>query len=639
MNVDVFSSILCFIPDTKTIYTVLDALPKSHELFPTALARLWQLPICLDAWDAQTCAISLEVVDFLLHEDPNHESLAKSIRHLVVCAEREPLPPRYDDDYGGYVRHMSLIYTTSSPAAVIDWDLDVRKLYEKLPSLFRGLRNLQSLDYHTDPGSSWALSGEHAEALRHLRRFNTLAVDCALRSRETSLGEILAAVTDGAERKQLDTRSHSLDPFLSSIGPTLSSLELRHINQSFLALVVDSVDSFSSYHALEHLKVDITKVVWAPWGWDGGQSPFTFLGFPSVTRLDLIVSDEILFRAARSRSQTGPLDMVHCHLLTELTIDVRHSTISWMASRPYYQYESTIELFKALSPSEFPILSRLEIKDNARNTTRHFWNNEDNRHRREQLEPGRYYTGLVPRFLGAISSGFLPKLRDLWVDEKILFPPYWANKAVHVQNLFDPDKGLHPEYIVWEEVLRATFRKTQTLRVGFGPMNHVDAKLVLDICNPDILKQFGFEWNWKYNGRKKPLSPQLLEQFSRFPKLTDVHILFPRPGFIRPGRPDPTVNARTYQDVKSIFSCNERICRVGIGNSVVWERHPNDPAEILLVSDGSVAPNSAVPKFYHAGYMARAGVEAPDSDNAASPRPRRKEEIGRLRDLLERILT
>ncbi|KAK7008065.1 hypothetical protein R3P38DRAFT_3027257 [Favolaschia claudopus] len=600
MNADVFSSILCFISDTKTIYIVLDALPKSHELFPFALVRLWQLPICLDAWDAQTCAVSQQVVDYLLHEDPNHQALAKSIRHLVVCIEREHPPPPQNRRR-----------RREPPPPPKDWDLDVWQLHERLPSFFRGLRNLESLDYHTYPGVSWPLSGEHAEALRHLERFRTLAVDCALRSRER---EIPAAAGHGNLSAVYDAEIWDLDPFLSIIGPTLSSLELRRINRSFF-LLVECDDWFSSYQALEHLTIDITEGVW---DWDGGGSPamgaspaftFPFLGFPSVTRLDLVVCDKTL-----SGAQTGPMNMVHCHLLTELTIDVRHS-IFWMA------YEA-IELFEALSPSEFPILSRLEIKDNTRNTSRHFWNNEDNHNRWDR--PGRHYVGFVPRFLGSISSGFLPKLRDLWVDEKVLIALPSA-----VQKVLDPD-NLHPQSIGWRDALRATFQKMQSLRVGFGPLNHGDAKLVLDICNPDMLKQFGFEWNWKYYGPEEPISPQLLEQFSKFPKLTDVHILFPRPGLLLPGTPDPIVDARTHED---------RICRVGIGNSVVWERHPDDPAEILLVSDGSVAPNSAVPKFYHAGYMAKAGVEFPDSDNAVPPRPQRGEEIGRLRDLLERILT
>jgi hypothetical protein len=102
----------------------------------------------------------------------------------------------------------------------------------------------------------------------------------------------------------------------------------------------------------------------------------------------------------------------------------------------------------------------------------------------------------------------------------------------------------------------------------------------------------------------QPLSPALLAHLARFPKLTDVHILFPRPETQVCGAPNPTIDHIALADVASIFRCNPRISRVGIGNSVVWERHPGGlqfenrtasrldtatPA-ILLVSDGSAAP-------------------------------------------------
>jgi hypothetical protein len=104
--------------------------------------------------------------------------------------------------------------------------------------------------------------------------------------------------------------------------------------------------------------------------------------------------------------------------------------------------------------------------------------------------------------------------------------------------------------------------------------------------------------------------------------------------------PDTVVDARTLDDISSIFKCNGSICRVGIGNSVVWERHPTEgPSAILLVSDGSMAPNPAVSKFYHAGYMPKYDAQADNSDNANPPRPVRGAEIEQLRDMLHKIMT
>jgi hypothetical protein len=120
--------------------------------------------------------------------------------------------------------------------------------------------------------------------------------------------------------------------------------------------------------------------------------------------------------------------------------------------------------------------------------------------------------------------------------------------------------------------------------------------------------------------------------------LTDVHILFPRPETHISGQPDPNIDAQTLDDVASIFGCNGSISRVGIGNSLVWERRPSEPSGILLVSDGSIAANPAVPSFYHAGYVAKHRKE--DLwQNAIPRRPDRGAEIEQLRSLLEKIVT
>ncbi|KAJ6459618.1 hypothetical protein C8R45DRAFT_553430 [Mycena sanguinolenta] len=294
------------------------------------------------------------------------------------------------------------------------------------------------------------------------------------------------------------------------------------------------------------------------------QFTFPFLGFPSVKRFDLVVCDQTI-----SGRHKGPMKMVYSHILTELNLDVRHS-VFWMAFK-------WIHLFEHLSPWDFPELSRLEIKDHTRNTVRYSWEPQHG----EWERPGRAYFGLVP-FLGSISAGSLPKLSRLWVDEKSLLPPAlipldemesirpgWSVHELRERAPTPSDGSLN--LVPWWEALGAAFKQFESLRVGFGAMTHQDVEPILGLCDPTKLTQFGFEWDWRQYGRDEPLSPSLLEQLARFPKLTDVHILFPRPGTHLPGTPDPVVDAQTVSGVKSIFDCNGSICRVGIGNSVVWE--------------------------------------------------------------------
>ncbi|KAJ7139128.1 hypothetical protein C8R44DRAFT_975076 [Mycena epipterygia] len=372
---------------------------------------------------------------------------------------------------------------------------------------------------------------------------------------------------------------------------------------------------FASYHALEHLKIDITEGVW---DWTGGGSPsmgassdfqFPRLGFPSVKHFELVVCDRTL-----GNPRTGPLNLVHSKLFTELSIDVRYS-VWWCTT-------GVVHLFESLSPLDLPALARLEIEDNTRNTARHYWDPADNWRLRWEHK-GRTYHGLT----------------NLWVDEQVLISP----NICTVEALLD-SKSEESANVLWRETLQAAFGQLESLRVGFGAITHIEANLILGLCDPTKLTQFGFEWNWWHYGADESISAELLACLSLFPKLTDVHFLFPRPGTQLSGIPDPVVDARTLNDVTSIFGCNETICRIGIGNSMVWERHPSaGPSKLLLVSDGNAVPNPAVPKFFHAGYLFKpepsSSTIADASDNVNLPRPARGEEIEQLRDLLQRILT
>ncbi|KAJ7457604.1 hypothetical protein B0H11DRAFT_2062779 [Mycena galericulata] len=499
-------------------------------------------------------------------------------------------------------------------------------IQRRLPDLLQRSVNLESLDYHSFPG--YAMQSTHFQPLQHLERLRSFAADCALGSRQVEIPASPGySAAPGGLSAQYDAEIWDIGPFLSTIGPTIAALELRHVNSTMFTVLKGQKDLFLSCHALEYLKMDITEGVW---DWNGGGSPamgaspafiFPHLGFPSVKRFELVVCDQTL-----QNSQMGPLNLVHCNLLTELSLDVRYSV--WWAD-----WWDKVKLFEALSPLNLPALSRLEIKDHARNTERHYWDPEDNRLRWKH--PGRAYLGFVPSFLGSIRTGHLPNLSSLWVDEKVLLLPHPS-----AQDLLDITSE-DPETTLWTQALRAAFGQLESLRVGFGPITPLTAALILNLCDPNKLTQFGFEWKWSDYGRDEPISTDLLAHLARFPKLSDVHILFPRPQTQLNGLPNPSIDRTTLNDVTSIFRCNGSISRVGIGNSVVWERHPSDgTSAVLLVSDGSAAPDPALSKFFHAGFIPKDfDSESVDpSDNFIPPRPDRGEEIEQLRDLLARIL-
>lgn len=166
-----------------------------------------------------------------------------------------------------------------------------------------------------------------------------------------------------------------------------------------------------------------------------------------------------------------------------------------------YTNFNPIKLFESLSPWDFPELLRLEIKDNNSNTSRYYWDPDDDDERVWRFEE-REYPGLVPSFLGSMRAGSLPKLDSLWVDEKTLIP-----RNSSLQHLLDADVVLfsstndEPSGVVWREALGAAFHRLKSLRIGFGAITHPDAELILRLCDPTKLTQFGFEWNWSAYGQ------------------------------------------------------------------------------------------------------------------------------------------
>ncbi|KAJ6521787.1 hypothetical protein DFH09DRAFT_1424460 [Mycena vulgaris] len=253
----------------------------------------------------------------------------------------------------------------------------------------------------------------------------------------------------------------------------------------------------------------------------------------------------------------------------------------------------------------------------------------------------RHFLGLVPQFLGVVLAGDLPKLTTLWfwLPERALLPANDSGAAydaayefLSVQQLWeqelweaetDPISTLVPiAKVRWREYLHAALEQLESLRVGFGPVEATDVGLLLGTCDPEKLIQFGFEWNWRAYGHEEPISPALLAHLARFPSHGRAHSLSPP----RRGALLHLHRRRAHHQRRRGYFRLQSICRVGIGNSVVWERHyapqPSGvPPAILLVSDGSYG-------------------EAPwVQDNGWTPgRPKRGPEIKNLLDLMQRIL-
>ena len=54
------------------------------------------------------------------------------------------------------------------------------------------------------------------------------------------------------------------------------------------------------------------------------------------------------------------------------------------------------------------------------------------------------------------------------------------------------------------ELLRGAFKRLESLRVGFGPLNATWVAAVLSHCDHTNLKAFGFDWEWQ-PGSNKPV--------------------------------------------------------------------------------------------------------------------------------------
>lgn len=155
-----------------------------------------------------------------------------------------------------------------------------------------------------------------------------------------------------------------------------------------------------------------------------------------------------------------------------------------------------IKLFKALSATDYSSLVHLELRDDVWDGTRWSWGPPDTANFNEL---GRVYLG-IHEFISA-----LPCLRHLWVNERCLVVPMDISDAWDY-HLYDTSNQENKRRTIespqWG-MLAQTFQKLESLRVGFGPMDSRWVAEVLKLCNPKLLGQFGFDWDWRAFGKEQ----------------------------------------------------------------------------------------------------------------------------------------
>ncbi|GLB44448.1 hypothetical protein LshimejAT787_1700750 [Lyophyllum shimeji] len=592
---DIVSHILSYIYDSETLHVILRSVPPAHPLFILALKRLCQLP-----WP-------------LSFDEFGPSDMFRAFDLLIKSAEpsTQPFP------FVNALRHL-----------VIESGSKKTALREGLVDLFRVTRNLRVLDWCGEIGPS----KEELTVLHGHQSLEDFRVDCGSTTNSYS-----------------DESWEEIEDLVSTLGPSLTSLDLRKVNLKMYKYLESHRALFPSYRSLERLSLDLTEGVW---DWNGLGSPqagassafqFVNLGFPSVKEVEMRVGDLTI-----SGERAGPMDLINWENLVSLGLFVDPCIF------PSSIFD--ISLFKALRPSQFPSLARLEIRDTVRNTSPWKWP-DDPEDARGWHESSRCYWGLVPHFLASVRSGFLPNLAHLWVNEKVLCMPKGSGPDEYppefygVGELWTPTPGVDEDEDEgkrkreWVGILRDVLGRLESLRVGFGPMSARDVGLVLGCCSPDKLAQFGFQYKWEVADRESVIPSALLEHLSRLPKLADVHVLQIRPGTQDVYRsPLRSENGRTLDDIAAIFKSNPNVCRVGWGQNTVWERRSfpaatEEPDEFILAHDGFKDPRlvvegpGAVPRFYDIG-----PIDAYYGEVQFEPRPAPTKEIRELKDLLTRIL-
>ncbi|KAG5642302.1 hypothetical protein DXG03_003046 [Asterophora parasitica] len=607
LNEDVFSHILSFIYDIHTLHTLLACIPPTHQYFIVVLRRRCALPIPLACDDSSASADTERVLDLLTSSQFSNNipltslqtSITSVLRHLVIESGSPPLRPR------------------------------IVALRKRLTHLFEITPKLEVLDWCGQVGPS----DSDLQVLKGCERLRRLDVDCHVR-------------VDGGYFLE---DSWDIDEFTKSLGPSITDLSLRHVNLRMYNSLLSHKTLFQSpsYDNLTSLALDLTQGVW---DWGGGGSPqagassdFTWvdLGFPNVRELELKVGDLTV-----CAERPGPMEIVSWEALETVRLFVEPCIF------PSSLYN--IRIFASLPPHHFRSLKTLEIRDVVRNVSPWRWPDEEAVPPHTWSEPGRTYWGIVENFL---SSAALQNLTHLWVNENVLAmpkgPPAFdglfsdGGQFYTVDELFGDSGDEEADNLLadkreWLAALRAILGRLESLRLGLGALSAREVGLVLGLCDPHKLTHFGFAYRWRVADCGASLPPDLLTHFtaSKLTRLTDLHMLQPRPGTQDVYRlPSRGENAATIEDVESLFASHVGLCRVGWGQGVVWERRPNVAdleSTIVLVQDGfndvRLKANTEIQPFFDIGVLEGYG------ECESEPRQDVGREVRELREVLGRVL-
>ncbi|KAG6908909.1 hypothetical protein DXG01_002790 [Tephrocybe rancida] len=598
-------------------YGVSCSVPASHPWIGAILLRLCELPI----------PISL------------NEGLT-DVDTLIDLLEQSSQTDRGPFSFVGAMQHLVVDTPNGNSAKAEEWRPRVTKALGMAQSL-------RILDWYGSGGPS----NDDMQLIEAMHDLQVVHIDCGFEKTVYGNGSLKHVVCTPSLVDWIEL-------FATQIGGRLVSLNLRTLNIDMYNSLLSHHTIFSSYHFLRHLALDLTEGVW---DWDGHGSPqsgasnrfvFNNLGFPAVKHLDMRVGDLTI-----AGEHVGPMELINTAQLQVLSLFV-DPCVFWCSIR-------TLRIFLYLNPGAFNALTRLEIQDTTRNAAPWRWP-DDKPESNDWEESGRAYWGLVPRFLGSIALGSLPHLTELWINQHALcmphggpddYMPFGGNVQFYtVSELWERNSEQDEEEAQrkqeWIDILGTVLGRMVSLRVGFGPMSAEEVGLVLGCCSSN-LKQFGFQYRWQTSDRTSVIPTNVLAHLTRFPDLTDVHLLQPRPGFANDGGKSVGMNdPLMLGDVSAIFCSNPRISHVGVGQDMVWERQTHShlpdfslPSQEALRQQGIVLVQDAdhnrrlhglddvVPRFFEIGKLLPYG-DIVDWES----RPTLGREMRELKTLLERIL-
>jgi hypothetical protein len=226
----------------------------------------------LDTYDPRAATASNEVLDYLLATPP---AIAGSIRHLVVAVEHgkygrspsaeyeweveeddEEEEDEEENEAEEEVETNEEQQTPDEEQSEPEEEIDIVAFHARLPALFKKTRNLRTFDYHNCPGLG--LARESVEMLATCEGLQTFAVDTTIRKMEWNGSH--AYQDPESWEYVLPKSANYAEPILkSTVGSTVTSLDLRHVSQTTFQLLASHKDVLASYTNLKHLKMDITE--------------------------------------------------------------------------------------------------------------------------------------------------------------------------------------------------------------------------------------------------------------------------------------------------------------------------------------------------------------------------------------------